>query len=77
MTDVKKLICFDLDDTLIDDNYKFELTFCDCIRVIITALETRSPAIDTILQTARDIDNKSWETWPQDKKYMPSRVANS
>lgn len=77
MTKEKTLICFDLDDTLIDDNYKFELTFCDCIRTIIVALETRSPAIDTILQTARDIDNKNWETWPADRKYMPGRVASS
>lgn len=74
---MKKIICFDLDDTLIDDNYKFEITFCDCIGVIIKALETRSPQIDTILQTAREIDNKSWETLPKEERYMPRRVATS
>ncbi len=74
---MKKIICFDLDDTLIDDNYKFEITFCDCIGVIIKALETRSPQIDTILKTAQDIDNKNWESLPKEERYMPRRVATS
>lgn len=73
----KKVLCFDLDDTLIDDNYKFELTFCRCIEVIIQALETSSPQIDDILQVARDHDNHLWETLPKEKRYMPSRVATS
>ncbi|KXK26027.1 MAG: Pyrophosphatase PpaX [candidate division WS6 bacterium OLB20] len=73
----KPILCFDLDDTLIDDNYKFELTFCDCIRTIILALETRSPQIDEILQTARELDNHKWETWPKTEKYFPKRIAES
>lgn len=72
-----KILCFDLDDTLMDDNYKFELTFCDCIRTIITALETRSPQIDDVLQTARNIDNEKWITWDKKDRYMPRRVASA
>jgi putative hydrolase of the HAD superfamily len=71
----EKIICFDLDDTLIDDNYKFEATFCDCIRTIINALETRSPQIDDILNKAREIDNWKWENWQVEDRYLPKRIA--
>jgi putative hydrolase of the HAD superfamily len=74
---MKKILCFDLDDTLIDDNYKFELTFCDCIKAIINSLETRSPQIDDILKKAREIENGTWDTWPKHKLYTPLRVANA
>lgn len=73
----EKLICLDLDDTLIDDNYKFELTFCECIKTIINSLETRTPQIDDILKKAREIENKTWETWPKNKLYTSDRVANA
>ncbi len=74
---MKKLLCFDLDDTLIDDNYKFELTFCECIKAIINSLETRTPQIDDILKKARDIENETWDTWPKQKLYTSERVANA
>ena len=72
-----KILCFDLDDTLIDDNYKFELTFCECIKVLINSLETRSPQIDDILKKAREVENETWENWPKRKLYTPERVANA
>ena len=73
----QKLICFDLDDTLIDDNYKFELTFCECIKAIINSLETRTPQIDDMLEKAREIENQTWETWPKEDLYTPKRVVNA
>ena len=71
----KRLLCFDLDDTLIDDNYKFEITFCNCIQTIIQALETSSPQIDDILNKARQIDNEKWKKWKKEDKYLPKRTA--
>lgn len=71
------VICFDLDDTLIDDSYKFETIFCDCIKTIITALENRTPQIDTILHTARELDNEFLKTWPLEERYLPKRVATA
>jgi putative hydrolase of the HAD superfamily len=73
----KKVLCFDLDDTLIDDNYKFELTFCECMKAIINSLETRTPQIDDMLKKAREIENHTWKTWSKDKLYTPERVANA
>lgn len=73
----QKLICFDLDDTLIDDNYKFEITFCECIKAIINSLETRTPQIDDMLKKAREIENETFETWPKEKLYTPERVVNA
>ncbi len=74
---MKKVLCFDLDDTLIDDNYKFELTFCECIKAIINSLETRTPQIDDIFKTAQRIENDTWNTWPKNRLYSPERVANA
>jgi putative hydrolase of the HAD superfamily len=74
---MNKLLCFDLDDTLIDDNYKFELTFCECIKTIINSLETRTPQIDDMLKKAREIENETWESWPKQKLYTSERVANA
>lgn len=73
----KKILIFDLDDTLIDDSYKFEIGFCDCIKTVITAMEGRSPQIDEILQKARDLDNEKLATWPDKDKYLPKRVGMS
>lgn len=73
----KYLFCLDLDDTLIDDNFKFELTFCDCIKVIIEAFETRSPQIDEILDYARQLDNEKLITWPTEKAYSPQRLEQT
>jgi putative hydrolase of the HAD superfamily len=72
-----KLLCFDLDDTLIDDNYKFELTFCECIKAIINSLETRTPQIDDLLKKAREIENETWDTWPKKKLYTSDRIVNA
>ncbi len=74
---MEKILCFDLDDTLIDDNYKFEITFCECIKAIINSLETRSPQIDDILKRAREIENRTWDTWPKERLYKPERIANA
>lgn len=71
------VICFDLDDTLIDDSYKFELTFCDCIKVILESFETRPPQIDEVLQLARQLDNQNLEAWPSEKKYTPTRLKST
>ncbi len=71
------LICFDLDDTLIDDNWKFETTFCDCMKAILLALAAKAPAIDEILQTVREIDNQLLEEMPKDKKFMPARLVEA
>jgi FMN phosphatase YigB (HAD superfamily) len=73
----KILLCFDLDDTLIDDNFKFEITFCDCIKTILLAFETRAPQIDDVLQQARELDNEKMSTWPSMKKYMPDRLLST
>lgn len=74
----KKQIFFDLDDTLIDDNYKFQLTFCDCIRAIILSFETRSPQIDDILQLARKLDNEYFENVePGAEKYGPEKYSKT
>jgi len=74
---MQKILCFDLDDTLIDDNYKFEVTFCECMKTIIHSLETRTPQIDDMLKKAREIENGTWDTWPKNKLYTPDRVANA
>jgi len=75
--DKQKLICFDLDDTLIDDNWKFETTFCDCMKAILLGLAARAPTIDEILQIARDMDNRLLEELPKDKKYSPNRLIEA
>ncbi len=71
------LICFDLDDTLIDDNWKFETTFCDCMKVILLALAAKAPTIDEILQTAREMDNQLLKEMPKDKKFTPARLVEA
>ena len=73
----KKLICFDLDDTLIDDNWKFETTFCDCIKAILLGLAAKAPQIDEVLNTFREIDNKRMKDLPIREKYMPERIIDS
>ena len=69
----KKQIFFDLDDTLIDDNYKFEILYCDCLRAIVLAFETRSPQLDEILQHARQIDDEHVESFAPDQRFLPAR----
>lgn len=71
------IICFDLDDTLIDDNFKFEVTFCDCIKVILTAFATRPPQIDEVLQLARKLDNEKLATWEPATRYTPQRLLST
>lgn len=72
-----KLICFDLDDTLIDDNWKFETTFCDCLKAILLGLAAKAPEIDEILYTVREIDNQLLEELPKGKKYRPTRLIEA
>lgn len=72
---VTKLICFDLDDTLIDDGFKFETTYCDCMKIILQALAAKSPQIDEILYTAREMDNELIKTLPPEEKYSPERLV--
>ncbi|MBI1834087.1 MAG: HAD family hydrolase [Candidatus Andersenbacteria bacterium] len=73
----KKQVFFDLDDTLVDEGYKFEMIFCECLRFIILGFETRAPQIDEILQRARSIDNKMLEEIPPHEKYLPKRLINT
>lgn len=73
----KKQVFFDLDDTLIDEGYKFEMTFCECLRMIILAFETRAPQIDEILSRVRSIDNKLLQETPSHEKYLPIRLIRS
>ncbi len=68
-----KLICFDLDDTLIDDGWKFETMYCDCMKAILLGLAAKAPEIDEILATAREIDRRLIEELPKDKKHLPHR----
>ncbi len=77
MADVSKLICFDLDDTLIDDNFKFETTFCDCLKAVLLGLAAKSPEIDEIIATVRDIDNQLLHDLPKFKKYTPHRLIEA
>lgn len=72
-----KIICFDVDDTLIDTDYKFELTFCDCIKAILTSFETRAPQIDTVLNRARELDNHKLQTYPLETRYQPQRLYDT
>jgi len=72
-----KLICFDLDDTLIDDNWKFETTFCDCMKAVLLGLAAKSPEIDEILATVREIDNRLLRELPSDQKYLPQRLIEA
>jgi FMN phosphatase YigB (HAD superfamily) len=72
-----KLICFDLDDTLIDDNWKFEITFCDCTKAILLGLAAKAPMIDEILLTARELDNRLLKELPKDKKFTPERLVEA
>lgn len=72
-----KLICFDLDDTLIDDNWKFETTFCDCMKAILLGLAAKAPMLDEILTMAREIDNRLLAELPKDKKYTPYRMIEA
>ncbi len=76
-TPATKLICFDLDDTIIDDNWKFETTFCDCMKAILLGLAAKAPEIDEILTTMREIDNRLLKEWPRDKKLLPERLIES
>ena len=73
----KLILCFDFDDTLIDDSYKFELTFCDCIKVILESFETRPPQIDEILQLARKLDNEKLANWESALRYTPERLLST
>lgn len=73
----KKQVFFDLDDTLIDEGYKFEMTFCECLRMIILGFETRAPQIDEILLRVRSIDNKLLAETPVHEKYLPKRLITS
>ena len=76
--DTKKiLICFDLDDTLIDDNWKFETTFCDCIKAILLGLAAKAPQIDEILTKARELDNELLHSLPTSMKYQPERLIQA
>lgn len=77
MSGVKKLICFDLDDTLIDDNFKFETTFCDCLKAVLLGLATKSPEIDEVIATVREIDNRLLQELPKYKKYTPHRLIEA
>jgi putative hydrolase of the HAD superfamily len=72
-----KLICFDLDDTLIDDNWKFETTFCDCLKAILLGLAAKAPEIDEILTTVREIDNQLIRELPKDRKFKPERLIQA
>lgn len=74
---MKQLICFDLDDTIIDSDYKFEITFCDCIKTILQSFETRAPQIDEVLHTARELDNHKLKTYPYEDRYQPQRLYDT
>lgn len=76
-TTEKLAVCFDLDDTLIDDNYKFEITYCDCVKTILVAFETKAPQIDEVLQLARAIDNQKLEEWEASRKFLPERLLST
>jgi putative hydrolase of the HAD superfamily len=73
----KKQVFIDLDDTLIDDNYKFEMTSCDCAKVIMQAFETRAPAIDAIIEKFRTIDNARLSSIAPDDRFRPARTLGS
>lgn len=73
----KKIFVFDLDDTLIDTDYKFELTFCDCIKTILLSFETRAPQIDEVLDAARALDNHKLATYPVETRYQPQRLYDT
>ena len=77
MSNQTKLICFDLDDTIIDDNFKFETTFCDCLKAVLLGLATKSPEIDEIIATVREIDNQLLQELPKFKKYTPHRLIEA
>ncbi len=72
-----KVICFDLDDTLIDSDYKFQLTFCDCIKTVLVSFETHGPQIDEVLEIARKLDNEKIASYPPETKYMPQRLYDT
>lgn len=74
---MRKVICFDVDDTLIDSDYKFELTFCDCIKAILVSFETRAPQIDEVLEHARKLDNHKLATYPAETRYQPQRLYDT
>ncbi len=73
----KKQIFFDLDDTLIDDSYKFEITSCDATKAIILGFETDSPSIDEIVQEFRRIDTERVKTLPPEERFLPTRFTTS
>lgn len=64
-----KIALFDLDDTLIDDSYKFDLTFCECIKHILLAFETNPMSIDEILTAMRKNAEISRSEAKDDDKY--------
>lgn len=74
---MKKIICFDLDDTLIDSDYKFEFTFCDCIKSILMSFETRAPQIDEVLEYARNLDNEKLANYSPETRYQPERLYDT
>lgn len=74
---MSKVICFDLDDTLIDSDYKFQLTFSDCIKIILLSFETHGPQIDEVLEIARNLDNDKIANYPDDIKFKPQRLYDT
>lgn len=70
-------VFFDFDDTLIDDNHKFEITACDCTKVIVQAFETQSPPIDEIIEEFRRVDDERLKSVPTEERFSPSRLIGS
>lgn len=73
----QRQIFIDFDDTLIDDNYKFEVTACDCVKVIVQAFETQSPPIDEIINQFQRVDDERLKSVPAEERFNPSRLTGS
>lgn len=70
-------VIFDLDDTLIDNHFKYLAADIKALNVVFRALGTQAPEPDTILRRADEIDRHSVETASPEEKFTLNRFPRA
>ena len=73
----EKAVVFDLDDTLIDSNYKYLGANIEACRVIFRALGTQAPAPEAILSKQFLLDREAVEAAPVGEKFSADRFPRA